>query len=318
MQVLSTVPQHEMRLLEERSPKTLFVLKDGSLSEHIISLLKLTELYDERDSLAQVVEKTQSIWISVIQGRGNKERTDLTDSPERALLASKVELCAQEMGLLQKKPPLLQHYTYGVCHGTFLDGVRSRLSLLIQAWEEGIRFDTLVFLTGERYLRNKEGETESLFILCNPSEEATPLKKNWHFQEGTPYATEYDMVKIVWDQVEIPENMKKALEGKIVFINAPKGTHERPSTKDTFAEWLKSTPQPGTILAFSDPLVWAQQQIVGETAIRKKNLALDTTSKALSPDQRKRYGKAMTSLVLDTVAKCLFEISIGDDARAPQ
>lgn len=300
--------KNEAFFLQDHSPKTIFVNSDGTVSKGVISLLKLTNLYDKNDSLKQIVEKTQKAWISVIQGKNNIERTDLKDSEERLKIAKQVELCAEAMGLFQEQPLLLHHYDYGVCHGAFLENVRYRLLQLIQAWNRGIRFDSLIFLTGERYLRNKENEIESISELCNQTKSSLPFKKDWHLQKNASYITEYDMVKIVWEQIEIPQDMAQALKGKIIFVNAPKGIHERPSTKDTFNTWLETHPKPGTILAFSHPLLWAQQQIVGENAIRNTSFALNTAAPAFSQRDRDQYGSAMCSLILDTVAKCLYEI----------
>lgn len=77
------------------------------------------------------------------------------------------------------------------------------------------------------------------------------------------------MMRLVLDQVQLPEDMAKALT--VIFVNAPKGNNARPSTKDTFHTWLTAHhPQPGTILACSYPLLWAHQQLAGESILKEE------------------------------------------------
>ena len=300
----------EQQALEKRSPARIFVNSDRTLTSHVIKLLQLDNLYDPSDDLFRVVEKTQKTWISVFQGRQNKERTDLKDSAEKERIRQQVEDCAEAMGLFAERTPLLTHYTYGVCHGAFLDGVRRNLFQLVHAWKKGIRFDSLIFLTGARDLRKRQGENDSVEKLCDEKGSPLPFKNGWELPENAAYDTEYDMVRLVWSQVEVPDDMARALEGKVVFVNAPKGKESRPSTKDAFVAWLQeSHPQPGTILACSYPLLWAYQQLVGETVLYNTGLTLDTMAPALSQKERLKNTERMVSLVFDTTAKCLYEIS---------
>ncbi|MDB6081844.1 MAG: hypothetical protein JWO53_1116, partial [Chlamydiia bacterium] len=83
-------------ILDKRNPEALFVTKEGKLTEHVIQLLKLDNLYDEKDSLAAVVDKTQKSWVGVVQGKDNKERTDLKDSENQKNMREKVEAIARK------------------------------------------------------------------------------------------------------------------------------------------------------------------------------------------------------------------------------
>ena len=300
----------EQWMIQERSPATLFVKSDGALTPHVITLLKLDGLYEQSDDLARATAKTQECWLSVVQGRGNKERADLKDGVRRGDIRQEVEECADSMGLFAERAPALDRYTYGACHGAFLDGVRRNLFQLVAAWKRGIRFDSLVFLTGERYLRKQQGGEDAVEKLCDEKSSILPFKKGWKMPEDAVYDTEYDMVKLVWSQTDIPEDMAQALSAKVVFVNAPKGQNARPSTKDAIRTWLQEChPRPGTILACSYPLLWAYQQLVGETALRDSGMALDTIAPALSDKERAVQRERMVSLVFDTVTKCLYEIS---------
>ena len=135
---------------------------------------------------------------------------------------------------------------------------------------------------------------------------------------GAAYETEYDMTKLVWDQVDIPDDMEQALLGKVFFVNAPRGQQNRPSTKDTFQTWLEEFhPKPGTILAYSYPLLWSYQQLAAETALLKTGFVIDTAAPGFSEQERLQHREKMVSLVFDTVTKCLYEISLQMARRGP-
>lgn len=297
------------QILLERDPSHLFITKEGNPTPPLIELLKLDGLYEENDTLADIVQKTQEKWVAVFQGRGNKERTDLQDTTEQQEVREKVEAIARSMGLFAQRKPALAHYDYGVCLGSFLDGVRMHLRQLVRAWEDGVRFDSLVFLTGERYLRKNPGQQDDLEKLKDQSQSPLPFKQGWNFPESAKVETEYDMVKIIWDQIQLPKDMAEALEDKVVFVNAPRGSQERPSTKDTYELWLKEfNPPPGTVLAASYPMLWTYQQLAGENVLGR-NYPLDTIAPAVTEKELDRHKHAIVSLVHDTVAKCLYEIN---------
>lgn len=318
MSVTAAASAHEppslselQKKVEDHSPSSLFVTKEGHLSGHVVRLLTLDHQYEEKDDLASVVGKTQQTWIAVRQGQGNKERTDLKDSPERVAIREDVDRCATEMTLYAERKPVLTNYNYAVCHGAFLSGVRTNLSMLIAAWKQGIRFESLVVLSGERDLRKGENEQDCVKNLEDGS--SYPFfKKGWKMPADARYETEYDMVKLIWDQTELPEDMAEALKDKVVFVNAPRGKNVRPGTKDTIKEWIeKYHPEPGTVLAYSYPLLWPYQQLAGETALKGSGLVIDTAAPAIPEKMFRENEVRRVSLVFDTVAKCLFEINGG-------
>lgn len=298
-------------LLAKRSdPARWFITEDDKPTERLVMLLKLDNLYDPNDKLEQIVAKTQKAWVQCVQGQNNKERTDLKDTLEQQEIRQKVESIVQELGLFDERKPALDEYTYGACLGAFLDGVRMRLGYLIEEWKKGKRFDTLVFFTGERYLRKGAGKEDDIQQLITPKNSPLTLKAGWKMPENAPYETEYDMCRLVWDQTEIPEDMRKALDGHIVFVDAPRPEgKERPSTKDCYVKWIKDDkPQPGTILAPSHPIIWTYQQLAGENCLGDQYL-LDTCAHAATPEMRKIYQEKIVSIVQDTAAKCLYELN---------
>lgn len=293
-------------LLEARNPKWLFIQKEDALTESTIKLLMLDDLYKEGDSLADVVKKTQERWISVTAGVGNRERTDLCDSEIQKNQKETVLEVVDELKLVETRSPSLTHYHYALCLGAFLDTVKDRLAAAIEAWESGVKFDSLVFLTGERTLRKNAGEKDDLQKIIDCQHPSLKFKEGWVLPEGVPYETEYDMVCLILDQLCLPEEMAKELEGKIVIVNAPRGELPRPTTSTTYRVWLDSyKPEKGaSILAFSSPLVWAYQDLAARNILGDEYPLETVASSFASPSQH----PALISLVKDTVAKCLYEI----------
>lgn len=304
-------PQEISSLFAKQNPRHIFLTPDNKPTPLLIELLTLDGIYDPNDSLHDIVAKTQDRWIAVRQGKYQIERSDLIDSKERCELKENIIDVASRMGLFSERRPLLNHYDYGVCLGAFLSGVRSRLAHLVQLWNEGIRFDSLVFLVGERTLRKESGQQDDFATLCDPAKSPLPFKPNWipPSLDQITYETEYDMAKLVWDQVCIPEDMRIALEDRVFFVDAPRGNAARPSTGDTYRHWLKefSPRSHSTIIAASDPLVWSYQQITGNR-ILSTNYLLDTVAPQATIKDFTAYHHSLVSLIFDTVAKSLYDL----------
>lgn len=310
----------------ERDPIYIFIQREQdfkssnssiNLTDNLIQLLKLDNLYEENDSLLEVVNKTQKKWLACVQGKNvratnseksNIERSDLWDNEEQIGKREKIKRIACSMGLFDERNPILIEYKYGAWLGAFLQGVRNNLHNLVIAWNKGHRFEKLVVFTGERYLRKEEGQEDDLRKLCDPKQSPLPFKEGWIFPKNARYETEYDMMKIVFDQIQLPKDMAEALINNVEFVNASKGQNSRPGTKDCYATWIKSHPEAGTIIAASSPLLWALQQIEGEIVLGN-TYPLDTISPALSSDEYERKKSRIVSLIHDTVTKCLYEIN---------
>ncbi len=283
-----------------------FVDEKGNLTENIITLLKLDNIYSEGDNLASVQDKIITHWVAsgAVQG---KEHTDVVDSPEREKIRPEIIKIASSLGLFDEQKPSLQHYDYAICLGSFLDSVRNRLTQLVKLWQLGIRFDSLIFLTGERYLRKGPGQKDDYADFINPAKSPLPFKSNWS-PLPSPYETEYDMCMQIFEQVEIPQDMQKALENKVIFVNAPKGEKTRPNTKDTYVTWIETYhPVPGTVLASSDPLFFSYQHL-GAVLILDETFVIDTVAPRAPYLILKIYEPSLATIVLDVIAKCLIEI----------
>ena len=285
----------------KRDPIYLFIERDGEhndpafpiqMTESMIELLKLDDLYDKKDSFSEVVRKTQEKWLASVQGKNMQaslsknefiERTDFKDSSEQIAAKEKVERIVRAMGLFGERNPALCHYKYAAWLGSFLQGARYNLHQLVKAWENGCRFQYLVLFSGERYLRKGDGQEDDLKALCDLKQSPFPFKEGWQLPLNANYETEYDMMRLIFDQVQLPKEMAEALKDRVIFVNAPKGRNVRPGTKDCYIEWLKTNPEPGAVLAASYPLLWVAQHIAGETVLGP-SYPLDTIAPALSKE----------------------------------
>lgn len=264
--------------------KSLFLTKEDKPTEGLIELLSIDSLYDPQDSLATIQKKTQEAWIAAHYGTKGIERCDLNDSPEQKTKKLKVIEAAKNLGIFQANSPSKKQYNYAMVLGGFREGILYRLKALITLWQQGTRFDALYFLSGERPLRaDKDGEAPD----CK---------------------TEYDLCKLIWNTYDVPQEMREALEGKVFFVNAPRGNQERPGTKEIYETWLKTyQPAPGSIVACSHPLYWTYQQLSAQNVVGS-NYQLETIAQSYDYTKNEQN---IVSVVHDTVAKCLYELSLG-------
>lgn len=207
----------------------------------------------------------------------------------------------KEIFLVQEICPHLKEYEGALIHGATIKGVRLRLKYLLDQWNQGIRFKTLYFLTGERLLFPHENETA---LLTN--ELGLNIRPDWEKPEALP-ETEKEMIEWIWDQTETPENMKSSIE--VFFVNAPmkidpiKQVSLRPTTSDTVKEWVQMNPTPGTYLAVSNnPYIPRQDLILRKWA--SPEILIETVGPAACEEDPKSI-----FLALDEIASTIYEIA---------
>ena len=81
--------------------------------------------------------------------------------------------------------------------------------------------------------------------------------------------------------------------------NNSQGTLVRPTTADTITEWLKTEPQPGTIIAISDQPHCLYQQAVLK-ALLPSNFDVETVGNGTSE-------KTSVALMLDALGRALYQ-----------
>ncbi len=123
-------------------------------------------------------------------------------------LKPKIKPLLTELGFVAEVLPSFKEYKGSIIHGGLLPRVVLRLQYLVEQWQQGIRFSHLYFLSGERPLEAQHESKES-FI-----KQKVTIKEEESFPK-----TECEMIQLVWEKSEIPEDMRK--EVKVQFVNAP-------------------------------------------------------------------------------------------------
>lgn len=207
----------------------------------LIELLQVCGITHD-GTLADIIEKTGNAWKQ--QG---KERWEMEPNPK--LQKRKILELLDELHVIEELPSPIQKFDYAFVQGALLSRVRMRIAFLIKQWERGTRFDKIVLLGGARPI-NPQLESEAEFL--NRENRFLPISANWEFSGEFP-KTEAEMMKFVYEQADLPLEMRKI---PVEYVNAPMVHQDdkilRPSSKDTFLEWLTTNPKPGSSIFISN------------------------------------------------------------------
>ena len=142
----------------------------------------------------------------------------------------------EKMGYFDEKRAQESSYRYGVVLGSLHASVKRRIAFLIEEWKRGVRFEAVVFLTGQRKLHPEKEPFEGL-------------------------ETETEMMIWAWKNAEMPMELRSL---PFVAIDAkPHPFRQRPNTLITVQTWLAQNPQPGKCLVVScQPYLNYQYQIL--------------------------------------------------------
>lgn len=206
----------------------------------------------------------------------------------------------KELGFVDATIPSFKEYQGVIVHGALLPKVRLRLHYLIEQWKRGVRFSCIYFLSGGRPL---EAQYENQHAFIDDSESLLKIRKGWSAPLELP-KTESEMTQLVWEQSEIPEDMRYAV--KVHFINAPMKRDPkserwiRPTTDDTVETWLKAAPPPGRYLAVTNAPYTNRQDLVVR-AIAPAEYGFDTVGSGASEQEK-------IAVFLDELARYVFQI----------
>jgi hypothetical protein len=256
------------------------------------ALLKLTvanehwqkEFESPLEALRYLVETTQKNWLR----KEGSERWEQKDSEARIVDRERFLTLFDQLGMLAEKKPSGKNYDYVLLLGGLQSRVEKRLDYLTSLLQEGVRFNQLVLLGGQRSLmQDKESIANAI--------------------EG---ATELDMMEML---------VKKRLrnwpidrsEIGIVPINAPLYAGKRPTTADAVRAWLDTKPRPANLLAISDQPHIGYQNAVLKAALLPLHFTLETVGCAASPEVK-------LSVVLDALARRIYVASQQVEAELTQ
>ncbi len=276
----------------EATYQSPFFDQKGNPSADLVALLAKLEIPCEltRES---IVQQTQKKWIQ----QPGTERFYWQDGYAGRMPALKPLL--QNLGLIDDVLPKQQSYDYALVHGATIVVMRARLAFLAGLWQKGIRFKTLVLLTGQRDLDPVHDSFASL--TNNP--ERVPMQPGWQPDEAQlQLKTETDAMHVLYEHVLMPEAMRNV---PMVLVDAPKtlqpdGLWRRPTTRGTIETWLQKQPKPGSCLAVSNQPFKGYQDLVVRTLL-PASFSLETVGFAVPAD----YESVV--MCLDSLARWLYQ-----------
>lgn len=261
----------------------------------LLQLLKLVGMEHLNKSEKAVLQINSWAQKNLLrQGERWQEQTSKFET-----LKPKIKPLLIDLGFINASSPHFNEYQGAIVHGALLPRVRLRLHYLVEQWKQGVRFSHLYFLSGERPLEAQQ-ENEDLFM----QDKDSPLKirKDWSIPIQFP-KTECEMMQLVWDQSEIPEEMRKEVQAH--FINAPMKKDMksekllRPTTDDTVEYWLKTAPLYGRYLAVTNAPYTNRQDLVVR-ALAPNDYGFDTIASGASEQEK-------MAIFLDELARFIFQ-----------
>lgn len=198
--------------------------EDGKPSPQLATLL---ERFDIQGDWPIIVQKTQEKWLRK-KGTERWECKILPDpDPEKSFLLFK------ELGMIDERLPMKKEYDYAAFCGAPTFRALSRFASLKEIWNSGVRFKTIVILTGERTLDPK-----------------VDLEFDIVKNADVPLHTEKDLMIYLYNKLDLPEEMRKL---PLVVADAKKSANEtRAQSPDTFQAWRNTNPAPGSVLLITD------------------------------------------------------------------
>lgn len=221
---------------------------------------------------SDIISATQKHWLR----KAGQERWELAElSAEKKLF---VLDWAEKQGLFKSWEPSQKSYHNALILGATTPRMQMRLDYLKELWLQGLRFNEIVWLTGDRPLDKR---VDSLIDRCN---------------------TEAEAARILWEETDLPEDMRRV---PVIFIAVPMkiegSSLKRPNTEDTIVAWLETIPHPCSALFISDQPFCGYQFAVIKTSL-PDSVQFDVAGQGIEPT---KYPTAAN--ILDSIARWLYQ-----------
>lgn len=217
---------------------------------------------------SDIVQQTQSRWLR----HPHQERWEMTELEEeqKALVLT----WAQHEGFYDAWTPNETHYDQAIILGATTYRMQSRLGELKRIWQSGVRFDEILFLTGDRPLDPIETFTDS----CQ---------------------TETEAAYLIFQITDLPKEMR---ELPFRIISVPMSNIGRPNTKDTILAYAEEMDSPKKALFISDaPFCGYQFAVIN--AYLPDAFLFDVAGKKADPSVH----PAAAAITLDAIARWLYQ-----------
>lgn len=244
------------------------------IQDHKIDPIALSELAEALNLSPQedLVAQTQKHWLR----KPGQERWEMVElsSEKRAFVLD----WATQQGFFNAWRPSKISYDKGLILGATTHRMQMRLNFLKQLWEEGVRFQEIVWLTGDRPLDPK---VDGLTDRCQNESEAA---------------------HIIWGETDLPTEMRSL---PVVFVAVPMKQEgkalRRPNTEDTIVAWLQNSSKPCSALFISDQPFCGYQFAVINAALPKDYL-FDVAGQGVNPMNH----SSAAAIVLDSIARWIY------------
>ncbi len=284
---MSQVPLHAPQVIEWMIQNPCFD-DHFELTKNLVDLLEIVGYEgSESKSIDKINEWAQKNLLR--KGERWEEQTAKFEGLKERILP-----LLTNMGFINGVRPHFGTYEGAIIHGATLGRVRLRLFDLVSEWNKGVRFQDLIFFGGERALDPHLESEENL-----TSDKNSPLKirEGWMRPETLP-KTEAEMIRFVFEQADLPEEMRKL---NVVFVSAAMkqegGKSVRPSTEDTIRSWLETSPKGSRYLAVSNAPYIVRQGLLMQGMDPTRQY--DTIGVEVSSQER-------MAIILDEVARVIF------------
>jgi hypothetical protein len=264
----------ERRWVRRVSDAFVIFSKPRSMQNDRLSRSALQELFSELgiDENQDLVAQTQEHWLR----KPTQERWEVEDLPQNQRLF--VLDWAIRNGLFDSWAPSQTHYDQAVILGGTTFRMHHRLAFLRDLWKQGVRFEQIVFLTGDRPL---DPRVDRYSEVC---------------------ASESDAAQLIWQEADLPLAMR---EMPIRWIAVPMknegGLSKRPTTEDTILAWVARSRPNHALFVSNQPYCGYQSAVI-------KNILPDGFSFELVGEGVEEGDARLSNarVILDTIARWLY------------
>lgn len=235
----------------------------------------LTELATTLDipPSSDLIAETQKRWLRS-PGLERWQMQEVSPSQKQFILD-----WSRSQGLFSSWKPISRHYDKALILGATTRAMQLRLDYLKDLWLEGVRFQEIIWLTGDRPLDPK---IDTLTDHCKNESQAA---------------------HILWETTELPLEMRAL---PVTFIAVPMKQEgndlKRPNTEDTIIAWLNTAPKPSSLLFVSDQPFCGYQFAVVKSCL-PETFSFDLVGQGRDPSSH----PAAAAITLDAIARWIYQ-----------
>lgn len=249
---------------------SLFAAPLRELSVDPLELQKLTSFFGIEEG-EDVVESTQALWLRK-RGQMRWEMESLSSDRSEFVIS-----WADQNQFVSLLTPLYQQYDKVLILGSTTKSMYEKLRYLKDLQDQGIKFQEIIWLTGERVL---DPAIDDFFEGCK---------------------TETDAARYLWNQCFAAGDFKGVIAS---FVSVPKDPTKLgiPNTEDTIVKWLEGEKKGGRFLFISmQPFCHYQFSVI------KTHMPSNFDFEVVGPGSIYESSEKFSAVFLDALARFLYQ-----------